>query len=35
MRIGDFVTLEGFQKEMLSWLEDVKEKMCSIWLLVG
>lgn len=26
MRIGDFVTLEGFQEEMLGWLEDVKEK---------
>lgn len=26
MIIGDFVTLEGFQEEMLSWLQDVKEK---------
>lgn len=26
MIIGDFVTLEGFQEEMLNWLEDVKEK---------
>lgn len=26
MILGDFVTLEGFQEEMLNWLEDVKEK---------
>lgn len=26
MIIGDFVTLKGFQEEMLNWLEDVKEK---------
>ena len=26
MIIGDFVTLEGFQQEMLNWLKDVKEK---------
>lgn len=24
MILGDFVTLEGFQEEMLNWLEDVK-----------
>ena len=26
MIIGDFVTLEGFQEEMLGWLKDVQEK---------
>ena len=26
MIIGDFVTLKGFQEEMLNWLKDVKEK---------
>ena len=26
MIIGDFVTLEGFQQEMLDWLKDVQEK---------
>ena len=26
MIIGDFVTLEGFQEEMLGWLKNVKEK---------
>lgn len=26
MILGDFVTLEGFQEEMLYWLEGVKEK---------
>lgn len=26
MLINDFVTLEGFQEEMLNWLKDVQEK---------
>ena len=26
MIIGDFVTLEGFQEEMLKWLKDVKKQ---------
>lgn len=26
MIIGDFVTLEGFQQEMLIWLEEVKKR---------